>query len=91
MRLVGLLTLLLGLKMASPCSILLRAFSASAYEAFMKDGWTMTRFLYPVGTGYYTLILNTGIQYNVQYNPHVVVSIIIIVYLHVLYTHTVEM
>ena len=41
-------TLLLGLKMASPCSILARAFCASSKETFMKDGWTITRLMYSV-------------------------------------------
>ena len=39
-------TLLLGLKIASPCSILLRALVASSHDAFMKDGCTITRWMY---------------------------------------------
>ena len=39
-------TLLLGLKIASPCSILARVLVASSNDAFMKDGCTITRWMY---------------------------------------------
>lgn len=43
-------TLLLGLKTASPCSILVRALIASSNDAFMKDGCTITRRMYSEST-----------------------------------------
>ena len=41
------LTLLLGLNIASPCSILLSILCASIKDTFMNDGWTITLFIYP--------------------------------------------
>ena len=41
------LTLLLGLKMASPMSILANSFSASLKEALRNAGCTITRLMYP--------------------------------------------